>query len=115
MELSISNLFCYNILCIYILLFSGEQSHLRKTNHKDIPSKETIAKIEESTIWKMEEEFYLFVLDQFHYQKRLIFTAVDTLDPIKDAGLQNQPSYLLSDGRLYVSKGQQFMYEKVRP
>ncbi|WAR31440.1 HS2ST-like protein, partial [Mya arenaria] len=92
-----------------------ERSHLRKTNKKDNPSKSSIAKIEESAIWKMEHEFYEFALDHFRFQKRLTFAAVDTLDPETAADLQNQQSFLLSDGRLYVPKGLQFHYEKVRP
>ncbi|XP_052789837.1 heparan sulfate 2-O-sulfotransferase 1-like [Mya arenaria] len=97
------------------LYINGERSHLRKTNKKDNPSKSSIAKIEESAIWKMEHEFYEFALDHFRFQKRLTFAAVDTLDPETAADLQNQQSFLLSDGRLYVPKGLQFHYEKVRP
>lgn len=66
----------------------------------------------------MENEFYEFALEQFHFQKRLTFQAIDKLD---DKGLQessnnpDQQTYLLSDGHLYIQKVLQFHYEKVRP
>ncbi|XP_060604718.1 heparan sulfate 2-O-sulfotransferase 1-like [Ruditapes philippinarum] len=100
------------------LYLNGEKSHLRQTNKKDKPSEDSIDKIQESTIWKMEHEFYEFALEQFHFQKRLTFQAIDKLD---DMGLQessnspNQQTYLLSDGHLYIQKVLQFHYEKVRP
>ena len=48
------------------LYTEGLKSHLRKTSEK-IPAKpETIEKIQESNIWKMENEFYEFILNYFH-------------------------------------------------
>lgn len=76
-------------------LFSGavehylnsNKSHLRQTVQKDIPSEETIKKIQKSTVWQMENELYEFALEQFHFIKK----------------------HTLSD------KLQKFFYEKVRP
>ncbi|XP_041368747.1 heparan sulfate 2-O-sulfotransferase 1-like [Gigantopelta aegis] len=73
---------------------SGRKSHLRKTSKKITPKPETIAKIQESTIWKMENTFYEFALQQFHYVKHQTFD--------------------LLDGE-YVEKENRFSYEKVRP
>ncbi|XP_035224108.1 heparan sulfate 2-O-sulfotransferase 1-like [Stegodyphus dumicola] len=72
----------------------GKKSHLRKTYNKVSPSPETISKIQASRIWQMENEFYDFALQQFHFIRKKTLT-------IKDG--------LVSD------KGQQFMYEKIRP
>lgn len=44
---------------------SGNKSHLRKTFNKSKPSEETIARIRLSEVWRMEQEFYDFVKDQF--------------------------------------------------
>ncbi|XP_052224212.1 heparan sulfate 2-O-sulfotransferase 1-like [Dreissena polymorpha] len=95
------------------LYLSGERSHLRQTNKKESPSEGSIKKIQESTIWKMEQEFYEFASIQFHFQKRLLFQAVDSLEPGEN--ISDRKSYLLSDGKLYVPKEVQIHYEKVRP
>lgn len=99
------------------LYINGERSHLRKTANKQRPKPETVAKIQESTIWKMENEFYEFAVDQFEFLKRLTFQAVDQIKPNSSLALQtrNKPTFELSDGRLYVEKPNQFHYEKVRP
>ncbi|XP_014677747.1 PREDICTED: heparan sulfate 2-O-sulfotransferase 1-like [Priapulus caudatus] len=76
------------------LYTSGKKSHLRKTFNKASPAPETIAKIEATRVWQMESEFYEFARDQFHFQKKR--TMVET------------------DGVL-VDRGQQFMFEKIRP
>lgn len=81
-----------------------------------MPSEETIEKIQQSSIWKMENEFYEFALDQFHFQKRLTFRLVDTLDNRGAVSvIEEQKTYLFSDGQLYMPKGLQFHYEKIRP
>ncbi|KAL4219659.1 Heparan sulfate 2-O-sulfotransferase 1 [Mactra antiquata] len=100
------------------LYLNGEKSHLRQTNKKEQPSEDSVAKIQESTIWKMEHEFYEFALEQFHFQKRLTFQAIDDLDTESvrlSSDVHSKQTYMLSDGRLYISKGSQFHYEKVRP
>jgi len=73
---------------------SGRKSHLRKTHNKIPPSQESVAKIEESEVWKMEHEFYEFAKEQFHFLKKRTFEY--------------------KNGELQERK-QQFVYEKVRP
>uniref|UniRef100_A0A1B6C0H2 Heparan sulfate 2-O-sulfotransferase 1 n=2 Tax=Clastoptera arizonana TaxID=38151 RepID=A0A1B6C0H2_9HEMI len=73
---------------------SSKKAHLRKTNEKIEPSEETVAEIQKSEIWQMENELYEFALKQFHFLK-------------KKMGLDS--SGVVSD------KGQQFMYEKIIP
>lgn len=83
-----------------------------------MPSQETVSKIQQSTIWRMENEFYEFALDQFHFQKRLTFklaeSEVTESEQVAGQG-GTRKTYLLSDGQLYVPKGLQFHYEKIRP
>ncbi|KAL3870337.1 hypothetical protein ACJMK2_038411 [Sinanodonta woodiana] len=76
------------------LYSNGHHSHLRKTAVKITPKPETIAKIQESTVWKMENEFYEFAVEQFHFIKNQIFEIVDGS---------------------HVPKGKRFTYEKIRP
>jgi heparan sulfate 2-O-sulfotransferase HS2ST1 len=73
---------------------NGIKSHLRKTYNKVEPLPQTVFKIQESKIWKMENEFYEFALQQFNFirQKTLTVIKGQTLD-----------------------KGQQFLFEKIRP
>ncbi|XP_074655242.1 heparan sulfate 2-O-sulfotransferase 1-like isoform X2 [Tubulanus polymorphus] len=73
---------------------TGRKSHLRKTFNKQPPSPSALSKIRESDIWKMENEFYEFAKDHFHFIKRRTFTA--------------------KHGVL-MEKGLQFNYEKIRP
>lgn len=40
---------------------------MRKTNEKKPLTKETIAKLQQSNIWKIENEFYEFALQQFQF------------------------------------------------
>lgn len=101
-----------------IFCLTGDKSHLRQTNKKEQPSEESVAKIQESSIWKMENEFYEFALEQFHFQKRLTFQAIDDMDSDSmrlSSDVHTKQTYMLSDGRLYIAKGSQFHYEKVRP
>lgn len=65
----------------------SNKSHLRQTVQKDPLSDETIRKIQNSTVWQMENELYEFALEQFHFIKK----------------------HSLGE------KIQKFMYEKVRP
>lgn len=99
------------------MYLTGDKSHLRQTNKKEKPSEASITKIQESSIWKMEQEFYEFALEQFHFQKRLTFQAIDTLDSdsLNKRSDIHSKTYLLSDGRVYIPKPLQFHYEKVRP
>lgn len=66
---------------------NSNKSHLRQTVQKNPPSAETVKKIQSSTIWQMENEFYEFALDHFHFVRK----------------------HTLGD------KQQRFFYEKVRP
>ncbi|XP_015112398.1 heparin sulfate O-sulfotransferase [Diachasma alloeum] len=69
----------------------SNKSHLRQTTQKMNPLPETIEKIENSTVWKMENELYKFALSHFHaVKKRLINASPQDLN-------------------------QHFMYEKIRP
>lgn len=76
------------------LYAKGQKSHLRKTAKKLPPKQETVEKIQTSQIWKMENEFYEFALDHFHYVKNQMFDTVN--------------------GEL-VPKDGKFMFEKMRP
>lgn len=71
---------------------NSNKSHLRKTNDKILPSKRTVEKIQKSIIWKMENEFYEFALEQFDFIK-------------KKTLLNKDPNSIV----------QMFMYEKIRP
>lgn len=63
--------------------------HLRKTKGKIDPLPITEAKIKESLVWKMEDEFYNFAHEQFHFIRG---------------------KYIMSNG-----KKQDYMYEKIKP
>ncbi|XP_024946863.1 heparin sulfate O-sulfotransferase isoform X2 [Cephus cinctus] len=69
----------------------SNKSHLRQTTQKMDPLPETVEKIEKSTVWKMENELYLYALSHFHAVKKRLLN----------------PS--MQDGN------QRFMYEKIRP
>nr|CAD7587959.1 unnamed protein product [Timema genevievae] len=69
---------------------TSNKSHLRRTAQKLAPSPETIARIQDSKVWKMENELYQFALDQFTQVRRRVLGA--TMD-----------------------RDQRFMYEKIRP
>uniref|UniRef100_A0A1A8RIK4 Heparan sulfate 2-O-sulfotransferase 1 n=1 Tax=Nothobranchius rachovii TaxID=451742 RepID=A0A1A8RIK4_9TELE len=73
---------------------TGKRSHLRKTTEKKPPTKETIAKLQQSDIWKMENEFYEFALEQFQF--------------VRAHAVREK------DGELYVL-AQSFFYEKIYP
>ncbi|CAH1105871.1 unnamed protein product [Psylliodes chrysocephalus] len=65
----------------------SNKAHLRQTVQKELPKETTMDKIKSSTVWQMENEFYEFALDQFHFVKKVIAR----------------------------NKGQNVMYEKIRP
>ncbi|XP_071096729.1 heparan sulfate 2-O-sulfotransferase 1-like [Haliotis cracherodii] len=76
------------------LFNSGSMSHRRKTTKKIVPKPETLARIQQSATWRMENEFYVFAVEQFHFVKHKTFSLVD--------------------GE-YVEKGKSFIYNKIRP
>ncbi|XP_018325105.1 heparin sulfate O-sulfotransferase, partial [Agrilus planipennis] len=63
----------------------SNKSHLRQTIQKTPPSEETINILKQSPVWQMENDFYEFALEQFHFIKKQIQTQ------------------------------QKFIYEKIRP
>uniref|UniRef100_A0A671MJF9 Heparan sulfate 2-O-sulfotransferase 1 n=1 Tax=Sinocyclocheilus anshuiensis TaxID=1608454 RepID=A0A671MJF9_9TELE len=73
---------------------TGKKSHLRKTSEKKPPTKEAIARLQQSDIWKMENEFYEFALEQFQY--------------VRAHAVREK------DGELYLL-AQNFFYEKIYP
>lgn len=72
----------------------GKKSHLRKTSEKKPPTKESIARLQQSAIWKLENEFYEFALEQFQF--------------VRAHGVREK------DGELYLLP-QSFFYEKIYP
>lgn len=48
---------------------SGDLQHIRKTKHKDYPSESTVARLKETKVWKMENEFYQFAHSHFNMLK----------------------------------------------
>ncbi|KAF4521799.1 hypothetical protein B566_EDAN011384 [Ephemera danica] len=76
---------------LQIPFFCGNKSHLRRTSQKLDPSIATIHTIEQSQVWKMENEFYEFALAQFRFALR----------KIQMSGAQGVQ--------------QTFFYEKIRP
>lgn len=77
-----------------LLSFPGKKSHLRKTSEKKPPTRESIAKLQQSAIWKMENEFYEFALEQFQF--------------VRAHAVREK------DGELYLL-AQNFFYEKIYP
>uniref|UniRef100_A0A3Q4ATC4 Heparan sulfate 2-O-sulfotransferase 1 n=1 Tax=Mola mola TaxID=94237 RepID=A0A3Q4ATC4_MOLML len=73
---------------------TGKKSHLRKTSEKKPPTKESIVKLQQSAIWKMENEFYEFALEQFQF--------------VRAHAVREK------DGELYLL-AQNFFYEKIYP
>lgn len=76
------------------LCLTGKKSHLRKTSEKKPPTKESISKLQQSDVWKMENEFYEFALEQFQF--------------VRAHGVREK------DGELFVL-AQNFFYEKIYP
>ncbi|KAG7260481.1 hypothetical protein CRUP_026391 [Coryphaenoides rupestris] len=46
---------------------TGKKSHLRKTTEKKPLATQTIAKLHQSDVWKLENEFYEFAQEQFQF------------------------------------------------
>lgn len=83
-----------NRINFYLSTSKGKKSHLRKTSEKKPPTKESIARLQQSDIWKMENEFYEFALEQFQY--------------VRAHAVREK------DGELYLL-AQNFFYEKIYP
>ncbi|GFO15814.1 heparan sulfate 2-o-sulfotransferase 1-like [Plakobranchus ocellatus] len=73
----------------------GSKSHLRKTAKKFPPLTETVEKIQSSLIYRMENDFYTYAVDHFHFIRQ------HTIGRNEDGNL--------------VVKDRRFMYEKIRP
>ncbi|GFR83642.1 heparan sulfate 2-O-sulfotransferase 1-like [Elysia marginata] len=73
----------------------GNKSHLRKTSKKYPPKPETLDKIKDSHIYRMEREFYEYAVEHFHY--------------IKSITLRRN-----IDGDIFI-KERRFLFEKIRP
>ncbi|XP_057698158.1 heparan sulfate 2-O-sulfotransferase 1-like [Corythoichthys intestinalis] len=73
---------------------NGKKSHLRKTTEKKPPTRETVSKLQQSKIWKIENEFYEFALEQFQF--------------VRAHAVREK------DGELVVL-AQSFFYEKIYP
>ena len=82
------------VFFVVVSLPQGKKSHLRRTTEKKPPTKETTAKLQQSNIWKMENEFYEFAQEQFRF--------------VRAHAVREK------DGELYVL-GQNFVYEKIYP
>ncbi|KAF2349408.1 Sulfotransferase [Trinorchestia longiramus] len=48
----------------------GTKSHLRKTVKKVMPSEDTIARLQNTKVWRLENDFYNFAVDHFHFLTR---------------------------------------------
>lgn len=68
----------------------SNKSHLRQTVQKNVPSAATVAKIQQSAIWRMENELYEFAVQQFNFMKKRTLQGPG-------------------------EKIQSYMYEKIRP
>jgi len=55
------------------LLEAQAASPLRQTYNKTPPSKSTVDLFHQSQVWQMENEFYEFVLNHFHYVQKMTF------------------------------------------
>lgn len=70
---------------------NSNKSHLRQTSSKIDPNILTIEKIQQSAIWKMENELYEFAVEHFNFVKRKLL--------VKEAN----------------NVAQIYFYEKIRP
>lgn len=70
---------------------SSNKSHLRQTSSKIEPNYRTIEKIQQSPVWRMENELYEFAIEHFKFVKKKIL--------LKEVN----------------SVAQIFFYEKIRP
>ncbi|XP_018021514.1 heparan sulfate 2-O-sulfotransferase 1 [Hyalella azteca] len=72
----------------------GNKSHLRRTVRKVMPSEDTIARLQNTKVWRLENDFYHFAAEQFHFTARKGLT--------------------LDAGRLALKRNN-FNYEKIKP
>lgn len=75
---------------------TSDKSHLRVTSQKGQPSAATVNKIQQTTIWKVENEFYEFAAEQFKFTMK-------------------RSNVKLPNNASEREKDQIFFYEKIRP
>lgn len=51
---------------------NSNKSHLRQTSAKIEPNTRTIEMIQQSTVWRMENELYEFALEHFKFVKKKV-------------------------------------------
>ncbi|CAG0914908.1 unnamed protein product [Notodromas monacha] len=91
-------------------LIDGNKGHLRKTSNKTTPSARTVVAIQSSEVWRMENEFYEFVLENFHAVKRRALVLQSNSDDEADATLTRDRV-----PEIMAEVGQKFHFEKIRP
>lgn len=69
---------------------TSNKSHLRQTIQKDVPSEKTIRKIQNSSVWQMENELYEFALEHFHFIKK--HTLKDRLQNVMYEKIRPKPN-----------------------
>ncbi|XP_053631212.1 heparan sulfate 2-O-sulfotransferase 1 isoform X2 [Cherax quadricarinatus] len=80
------------------LYVSGSKSHIRKTSKKIMPSDETIAKLQNTKVWRMENEFYTFVLDHFHFIRKKTLIEAANGGGLVDRGQNFEYAVMVSAG-----------------
>uniref|UniRef100_A0A8C4RCQ1 Heparan sulfate 2-O-sulfotransferase 1 n=1 Tax=Eptatretus burgeri TaxID=7764 RepID=A0A8C4RCQ1_EPTBU len=76
------------------LFRKGKRSHLRRTSEKKQPTADTVWRLQQSGIWKLEQEFYEFAREQFAF--------------VRAHAVRER------DGEL-IPLAQSFFYEKIYP
>lgn len=72
---------------------NSSKSHLRQTTSKIEPKPETVREIKKTDVWKLENEFYEFALQQFHF-------------------MYKSQMQIKMQGKSFEQK---YFYEKIRP